>query len=73
MVPPPTRQERDMHNATGGELNFNELDHVSGGGPLEWLAGYVAGKVVDAIMHATDSTPTNVLNAVLGAIGQKPV
>jgi hypothetical protein len=55
------------------ELNVNELDRVSGGGPIEWLAGFVAGKVVDAILNAKDSTPTNVLNGMLGAIGHKPV
>jgi hypothetical protein len=55
------------------ELNVNELDRVSGGGPIEWLAGFVAGKVIDTILKSTDSTPTNVLNGMLGAIGHKPV
>jgi hypothetical protein len=60
-----------MSNETH-ELSFNELDQVSGSGPVEWLAGFIAGKVAEAIVTAKDSTPTNVMNAVLGAIGQKP-
>ena len=55
------------------ELSFTELDHVSGGGILSWLAGAIGAEVVHAILNAKDSTPTNVLNGMLGAIGQKPV
>jgi hypothetical protein len=62
-----------MHNEIGGELNFNELDRVSGGGPVEWLLGFVAGKVAEAILKAHDSTPTNVLNGMLGAVGKPPI
>ncbi len=52
------------------ELNIDELDQVSGGGPLQWLAGYTAGNAIDAILSAKDSTPTNVLNGALNAINQ---
>lgn len=62
-----------MRNEISGELNFNELDQVSGGDVVGWLLGFVAGKVAEAILKASDSTPTNVLNAALGAIGRKPV
>ncbi|KJC62472.1 hypothetical protein UP10_03965 [Bradyrhizobium sp. LTSPM299] len=62
-----------MHNEISVELNFNELDRVSGGGPIEWLIGYLAGKALDALSHATDHTPTNVLNGMLGAIGRPPI
>ena len=55
------------------ELSINELDRVSGGGPIDWLVGWAAGKIAEAIISAKDSTPTNVLNAVLVTIGQKPV
>ena len=62
-----------MRNEIGGELNFTELDQVAGGGPIEWLIGYLAGKALDALSHAEDSTPTNVLNGMLGAIGKPPI
>jgi hypothetical protein len=62
-----------MHNEISGELNFNELDQVAGGGPIEWLLGYLAGKALDALSHAKDSTPTNVLNGALAAIGKPPI
>jgi hypothetical protein len=55
------------------ELSLNELDQVSGGSILSWLAGALGAEVVHAILNAKDSTPTNVLNGMLGAIGQKPV
>jgi hypothetical protein len=55
------------------ELSFDELDHVSGGSFVSWLVGAIGAEVVHAILNAKDSTPTNVLNGMLGAIGQKPV
>ena len=36
------------------ELSFNELDQVSGCGPIEWLAGFIAGKVVETIVTAKE-------------------
>ncbi len=56
------------------ELSFNELDNVSGGsgGFVGWLVGAIGAEVIHAILNAKDSTPTNVLNGMLGAIGQKP-
>jgi hypothetical protein len=73
--PSPDKQEIDMTklNNETRELNFNELDQVSGGDVGSWVLGFVAGKVAEAILKATDSTPTNVLNGMLGAIGHKPV
>ncbi len=55
------------------ELSFDELDNVSGGNFVRWLVGAIGAEVVHAILNAKDSTPTNVLNGMLGAIGQKPV
>jgi hypothetical protein len=60
-------------NNESSELSFNELDHVSGGSFVSWLVGAIGGEVIHAILNAKDSTPTNVLNGMLGAIGQKPV
>jgi hypothetical protein len=55
------------------ELTIGELDNVSGGDLPGWIAGAIVGEVVHFLLNHTDSTPTNVLNGVLGAIGQKPV
>ena len=60
-----------MHN--DNELSLNELDQVAGGDLASIVFGWAVGKFCDFISHAEDHTPTNVLNAVLGAIGQKPV
>ena len=60
-----------MHNEIH-ELSIDELNTVAGGGPIEWLVGWAAGKIAEAIVTAKDSTPTNVMNAVLVTIGQKP-
>lgn len=62
-----------MHNEINGELNLNELDQVAGGDAVSWILGFVAGKVAEAILKAKDSTPTNVLNGMLGAIGKPPI
>jgi len=62
-----------MHNEINGELNLNELDQVAGGDVVSWVLGFVAGKVAEAILKAKDSTPTNVLNGMLGAIGKPPI
>jgi len=55
------------------ELPSAELDHVVGGGLIDFAVGWAVGKGLDALAHATDHTPTNILNAALLACGRKPV
>ena len=43
-----------MRNEINGELNFNELDQVSGGDVVSWVLGFVAGKVAEAILKANE-------------------
>jgi hypothetical protein len=45
MVPPPTKQERDM-NSQARELHLSELHEVSGGSPI--------GEVVAAVLEIVD-------------------
>jgi len=55
------------------ELSFDELDNVSGGSFVSWLVGAIGAEAIHAIINAKDSTPTNVLNGMLGAVGKPPI
>ena len=55
------------------ELTFDELNEVAGGGWVDLLKGAILGEIVHYTINGGDHFPTQVLNGLHGAIGQKPV
>jgi hypothetical protein len=65
-------KQQEMKMDMNCELTMCELDEVTGGGLWDKIVGALVGEVVHAVLHSDGGFPLQVLNGVLGTIGQKP-